>query len=94
MFTGIITATGKVRNVRSGKSFFVVFEKPRTWKLSEGASVAVNGICSTVRKLTEGTFEVEYMPETLKKTTAGNFTKGMIVNFERSMRLGDELAHS
>jgi len=69
----------------------VVVQKPRAWKLRKGASVAVQGVCSTVRNITSGTFEVAYMPETLKKTTVGNLRKDAIVNLEQSMRLGDEL---
>lgn len=36
-------------------------------------------------------FEVEYMPETLKKTTVGYFKIGTKVNLEKSLRIGDLL---
>jgi riboflavin synthase len=92
MFTGIITATGKVTSAsRVRGSLRVGIEKPRGWNLKLGDSVNVNGICSTVSRLTAKTFEVEYMPETLKITTAAAFTKGACVNLERSLRLDDRL---
>ncbi len=92
MFTGIIKANGKVRNISvEGKSIYVWVEKPKGWKIRAGDSISVDGICSTVKRLNDGSFEVEYMPETLKKTTAGLFKKGTFVNLEPSLRANDRL---
>ena len=89
MFTGIITATAKVKDTkRAGENVRVSIEKPRDWKLTLGESISVDGICSTVVAKDAKTFAVEYMPETLKKTTAGGFTKGTSRNLERSLTLG------
>ena len=60
-------------------------QKPSSWKLAKGQSVAVDGVCSTVASLGKNFFEVEYIPETLSKTTAGTFSRGASVNLERSM---------
>ncbi len=92
MFTGIITATGRVKRAvnRSG-SCVVHIGKPTDWKLARGESVAVDGVCSTVRRCGADYFAVEYMPETLAKTTAGRFARGDVVNLERSLRLGARL---
>jgi len=55
----------------------------------------VNGVCSTVAKVNKvnkvrkGAFTVEYMPETVKKTTVDRFKKETEVNLERSLRVGD-----
>ena len=61
--------------------------KPNGWRFAIGASVAIDGVCSTV--VAQGTkwFAVEYMPETLAKTNAGALTKGSLVNLERSLTL-------
>lgn len=103
MFTGIITATGKVKRVafaaakpRGGSaalrgSCAVRVGKPAGWKLAKGESVAVDGVCSTVARYGRNHFEVEYMPETLAKTTASRFAKGDVVNLERSLRFGARL---
>jgi riboflavin synthase len=72
-------------------SFFVFIELPKGWKMKLGDSVSVNGVCSTVRSVKNGKFEVEYMPETLDKTTAGAFKKGAIVNLEKSLKMSDLL---
>jgi riboflavin synthase len=92
MFTGIITATGKITSAAHARgSLRVGIERPRGWNLKLGDSVNVNGVCSTVSRLTAKTFEVEYMPETLKITTAAALAKGACVNLERSLRLNDRL---
>jgi riboflavin synthase len=36
-------------------------------------------------------FEVEYMPETLVKTTVGSFKEEIVVNLEKSLRISDLL---
>jgi len=72
LFTGIIQKVSKVVEVsRKGDGFFVWIETPKSWKLKAGDSISVNGVCSTARAFKNGKFEVEYMPETLGKTTAG-----------------------
>lgn len=97
MFTGIISAVSKVTDTVHAKDvgktgdFRVSFARPRGWKLAQGESVSVDGICSTVRGLTGTTFSVDYMPETLRVTTAAEFLKGRAVNLERPLRLGDRL---
>ena len=96
MFTGIIKRVSKVFKVCKEKgSLFVEIKIPKGWKIKLGESISVNGVCSTVTKVNKAskvrkdTFAVEYMPETIKKATVGNFQKGTEVNLERSLRLGD-----
>lgn len=102
MFTGIIKSLGKVRNISAeGKSVYVWIviprqirlgrKKPAKWKMKAGDSVSVDGICSTVKRIRADSFNVEYMPETLKKTTAKLFKKGTHVNLEQSLRSNDRL---
>lgn len=90
MFTGIIKKNSTVENaMRQRGSLFVEINTPKGWKIKAGESVSVNGVCSTVKKSSRKNFTVEYMPETVKKTTAGIFKKGTVVNLERSLRVGD-----
>lgn len=92
MFTGIVQATSRVMDVSGRDAILRVrLAKPRAWKLSVGSSVAVDGICSTVVAHGARSFDVEYMTETLSKTTAGAFTRGRLVNLERPLRAGDPL---
>lgn len=92
MFAGIIEAKARVLKAeRDGSVLAVTIQKPRVWKLTHGQSVNVDGICSTVVHTTPSSFRVEYMPETLSKTTAVLFRKGSLVNLERSLKYGDRI---
>jgi riboflavin synthase len=92
MFSGIVQATARVKKTEEAKRIKRVrIEMLRTWKLQLGASINVDGICSTVVKTGKGFFDVEYMPETLSKTTASSFTRGTLVNLERSLKYGDRI---
>ena len=92
MFAGIIETKGRVKAVEEQNRIRRVrIEVPRAWKLSLGASVNVDGICSTVVKKGAGFFDVEYMPETLSKTTAGRYTRAALVNLERSLTYGQRI---
>ena len=92
MFTGIVQKISTVEKISErGGSFSVFIKIPKGWKIRKGESIAVNGICSTVRNIFKNIFEVEYMPETIGKTTAGNFNNGIIVNLEKSLKASDLL---
>lgn len=87
MFAGIIQAKSSILSIREGGECRVVrIKMPRGWKLVLGQSVAVDGICSTVARISPQWFEVVYMPETLAKTTMACLEKGSVVNLERSLR--------
>lgn len=88
MFTGIVQAVMPIVSVASaGECLRVRIKRPSGWKLAQGQSVAVDGVCSTVISLKPFFFEVEYMPETLAKTTVGSFQKNTLVNLERPLAL-------
>jgi riboflavin synthase len=90
MFAGIVQAQGEVQQAESVRGIRRVrIGKPARWKLSLGQSIAVDGICSTVVKTGKTFFDVDYMAETLGKTTAGALVKGRMVNLERSLKLKD-----
>jgi riboflavin synthase len=92
MFTGIIKKVSAVERIsRTDGSLFVSVRIPSGWKIWEGESIAIDGVCSTVKSLAKKSFTVEYMPETVKKTTVGNFIKGVPVNLEKSLKLNDLL---
>lgn len=90
MFTGIIKRISRVEKISwKAGSLFVEIKIPKDWKIKVGESISINGVCSTVKKVSKKNFTVEYMPETVKKTTVGNFKKGAEINLERSLRVGD-----
>ncbi|OGG73163.1 riboflavin synthase subunit alpha [Candidatus Kaiserbacteria bacterium RIFCSPLOWO2_01_FULL_53_17] len=91
MFTGIVEAKGKVLSAEGKGSMRVRIAKPHGWTLKKGQSISVDGICSTVERFGAAYFDVTYMPETLRVSTAGDFKEGRAVNLERSLRAGDPI---
>ncbi|WP_158375712.1 riboflavin synthase [Cellulosimicrobium cellulans] len=52
-----------------------------------GDSIAVSGVCLTVTDLPgDGTFAVDVMPESLRRTALGDLAPGSPVNLERAVR--------
>ncbi|MBU0731599.1 riboflavin synthase [Patescibacteria group bacterium] len=91
MFTGI-TQPSKIEKIKkSGSKFLICVKRPSKFKTKVGDSVNINGVCSTVIKETHGKICFEYMEETLKKTNAGDWKKGDIVNIEHSLGMQDLL---
>lgn len=87
MFTGIIEETGTVRTVRRGAvTSFIEVEAEKIFSdLHIGDSVAVNGVCLTVKEMGGGTFRADVMNETLKRSSLGSLSSGSRVNLERAM---------
>lgn len=92
MFTGIIEATGIVKNIiPSGTNIDIWVESPITDELKIDQSVAHNGVCLTVVEITGNQYRVTAVAETLQKTNLGKWNPGDNINLERSLRVGDRL---
>ena len=88
MFTGIIEATGAVSSyVLGGESARLTISSQNfeTSTISEGDSIAVNGVCLTAATIKERKIEFDVSPETLSVTTG--FKIDQIVNLERALTL-------
>jgi riboflavin synthase len=88
MFTGIILAIGTVERLDAlGGDYRLRFN---TGQLSLdgvniGDSIAVNGVCLTVIKLTANSFSADVSRETLSRTTLGQATPSKSVNLELAL---------
>lgn len=92
MFTGIITDRGRVRAVRpGGDTRFDFTTAYDTAAIANGASICCSGVCLTVIDRGPRWFAVTASAETLARTTMGDWREGTPVNFERALRVGDEL---
>lgn len=80
MFTGIVSAVGKVVEARSGR--LGIEHGPTTKRLQIGGSVAVNGCCLTVVEKRGAAFYADVVPETLRRTNLGRLARGQGVNLE------------
>lgn len=83
MFTGIIESVGLVAECRAS-SLFIKADKILSGTHS-GDSIAVNGVCLTVTRLTGEGFWADIMPETFFRSNLGQLTAGSRVNLERAM---------
>lgn len=92
MFTGIIEAVGKVENIeRTGTNINFTLSCPFTAELKIDQSLAHNGCCLTVVKISGNQYTVTAIDETLEKTNLGNWEVGTIVNLERCMKMDGRL---
>ena len=89
MFTGIIQATGNLKNEENTLRIEVL---DNNFEMNIGDSIAVDGICLTVKDIFQNSFSVDVSEETLKKTTLGkNYSSKKIVNLEPALRISDRL---
>lgn len=87
MFTGIVEETGIVELVQKhGVSAVVQIGCSRVLEgTKEGDSIAVNGICLTVVKMTGNSFWADVMTETMHRSSLSEVKAGDRVNLERAM---------
>lgn len=96
MFTGIVTAVGRVVAIERGPILrFSIASSYLADSFELGCSVAHDGVCLTVVSVDahgEGSrHSVEISPETLHRSTLGHWEVGTEINLERSLKIGDEL---
>ncbi len=87
MFTGLVHSMGKVTScsvLDEGTQLTIHTPQLKTLYVT-GDSIAVNGVCSTATQCAEDAFQVDYLPETLNKTTIGTIKEGDHVNLELSL---------
>ena len=92
MFTGIVTAMGRIAESKAqGDGFRLTIEAPALGMedVVLGDSIAIQGVCHTVVAKSAAGFEVDTSGATLS-VTAG-LEKGRAVNLEKSLRLADRL---
>ena len=89
MFTGIVQAIGKLKK---GNPLLIIEILDQSFDMQIGDSIAVDGICLTVKEISNNQFKVDVSEETLKKTTLGEKSNiNQIVNLEPALRISDRL---
>jgi len=86
MFTGIVRGLGRVIRCVPGS---LVLACP--FDLEEGESLAVNGVCLTVREARPGEVAMDLSRETWDRTNLRELRPGGWVNLEPALRAGEEL---
>ena len=87
MFTGIVEETGLIKNLSiMGSSGTIAIKAKKVLENTKiGDSIAVNGICLTVTRITEDGFTADVMAETVRRSSLSECKNGDRVNLERAM---------
>lgn len=99
MFTGIVTAVGRVARVgrqagngkREAEPGLRLHIRAPLRGLKRGESIAVNGVCLTVERVVPGGFTAHAVETTRGRTLLGEYAPGRRVNLERAVRAMDRL---
>ena len=93
MFTGIVEEVGKVVSFRPEAEAWelsIAGERARI-DATLGDSIAVNGCCLTLARLSENALHFDVLEETRRLTNFGALAAGSTVNLERSLRFGGKV---
>ena len=94
MFTGLIKEIGVIKSINSlgnGNEVTIQCSNAFTTDTTIGDSISINGVCSTVINKTDITFTVQFLEETLKKTTMSTIQTNDKVNLEPCLTLQTKL---
>ena len=93
MFTGLVETIGEVTRVdHTSDALTLTISTPSGYsEFVHGESISVDGVCLTVISLTENSFTVDVMRETLKVTSLKKVAVGKKVNVERAIQAGGRL---
>ena len=92
MFTGIIENMAEVIDVKANKNNLdITFKSDLLSELKVDQSISHNGVCLTVANISNETYLVNVVKETIDKSNFDSLRVGDMVNVERSMKLNDRL---
>jgi len=92
LFTGLVAGLGTVAEVHStNDGVRLAIESPLARELSEGDSVAVNGVCLTAVGLCGDRFGADVMHETLRRSSLVEVAAGAKVNLELALKADGRL---
>ena len=92
MFTGLIADLGLLAAIeRDGDGATLRVRTPLADALSIGDSIAVNGVCLTATRVSDGELEAQAIRETLARSTLGALAPGDPLNLELPLRADGRL---
>jgi riboflavin synthase len=92
LFTGLVADLGEIAEIeRSADGVLLHVRSRLAGELSEGDSIAVNGVCLTATAIDGDHFTADVMNETLRLSSLAEAGAGTAVNLELAMRLEDRL---
>lgn len=93
MFTGIVEEVGRIQSIKKGEksSKLIINASLVLEETLVGDSICTNGVCLTVTRITNSSFEADVMAQTLRMSNLGNLKLGSQVNLERALTLNKRL---
>ena len=94
MFTGIVQGLATLNNIKPSSDIVtwnVGFPVGALQGVAIGASISLDGCCLTVTSLSDGSASFDLVPETLQRSSFDRLEVGAALNFERSLKFGDEI---
>jgi riboflavin synthase len=92
VFTGLVADLGTVTAVDATEDGVrLAVRTSLAPEISEGDSVAVNGVCLTATSIADGVFSADVMQESLRRSSLGEVVSGSSVNLELPLRASDRL---
>ncbi len=93
MFAGIIEEVGEISNLqhKTRGAMLHISCKKILEGLKYGDSIAVNGVCLTVKDIKASGFSADIMPATLQSTNLGKLLPKSKVNLERALKVSGRL---
>jgi riboflavin synthase len=92
VFTGLVQDLGTITAVdAAADGVRLAVRTGLAGELSEGDSVAVNGVCLTATAIADGHFSADVMNETLRRSSLAEVQPGAQVNLELPLRASDRL---
>ena len=92
MVTGLIADLGEIIDLeRNDDGVRLTIASALSDELSEGDSVAVNGVCLTATAISDEAFSAEVINETLRVSSLSEVSPGATVNLELPLRASDRL---
>ena len=94
MFTGIVQGTGTIIDINKNNSVLNLNIKvPQTIakKLTIGDSLALDGVCLTVTRISDVNVSFDVVNETQNRTIISNYDKNSVINLETSLEFGQQV---
>ncbi len=91
MFSGLIETISKIEDIKLNQNGAKISYLADFDDVKIGHSIALNGVCLTVVKISKNLIEVDVMNETLKTTNLQFLKKGDEINLERALLVTQRL---
>ncbi|MBL6693831.1 MAG: riboflavin synthase subunit alpha [Proteobacteria bacterium] len=94
MFAGIVQGTGSVIEINKNNSVLnlnIKVPQPIAKKLTIGDSLAVDGVCLTVTRISDVNVSFDVVNETQNRTIISDYNKNSVINLETSLEFGQQV---